>query len=243
MIRRNARPGRGSLAGSAALHVAVVVVAWSTSAFRPEPLVFDSYRIELVSPPPAQSAEEPTPAAPVEELVVERPVETPPDEEPVPPPPEETAEPEPVREPEPTPDPPSPDPPRPEPAEPEPTPSAAPEAEPSETSGENINVRMEGLRKDYPEYYNNIVRQIQRCFRPPQGGNWETVVYFVINKDGSVSDTRFVKQSGNPRFDFEALGAIADCAGRAGRFGPLPEDLPFDRLPIQFSFRPSGADR
>ena len=244
MTRRNRRPGRGSLLGSAALHLAVLAVAWSTSAFRPEPLFFETFRIELVSPPPATVAEEPTPAAPEEELVVDTPVETAPAPDPVPPPPEETREPEPEPEPEPDPrpDPPAPQP-RPEPVETTPTPAAEPDPEPAETGGENINVRMEGLRKDYPAYYNNIVRQIQRCFRPPPGGNWETVVFFVINRDGSVSDTRFVKQSGNARFDFEALGAIADCAGRSGRFGPLPDDLPYDRLPIQFSFRPAGAGR
>ena len=34
------------------------------------------------------------------------------------------------------------------------------------------------------------------------------------------------------------MGAV-DCAGN-GRFGPLPEDLPYDRFPIKFSFRPQG---
>jgi hypothetical protein len=36
------------------------------------------------------------------------------------------------------------------------------------------------------------------------------------------------------------MGAV-DCAGR-GRFGPLPEDLPFETLPVEFSFRPTGTD-
>ncbi len=46
-------------------------------------------------------------------------------------------------------------------------------------------------------------------------------------------------RSGNTAFDFEAMGAV-DCAGN-GRFGPLPEDLPYDRFPIKFSFRPQGT--
>ena len=64
-------------------------------------------------------------------------------------------------------------------------------------------------------------------------------IEFIINEDGSVSDARFVLQSGNPSFDYEALGAV-ECAGQPGHFGPLPDDLPFDRLPIRFNFRPGN---
>ena len=121
---------------------------------------------------------------------------------------------------------------------------AATVEEESELSGEDIEVRMEGVRRDFPQYYDNIIRQISRCFRPPQGipGGLRTTVYFVIRQDGTVADLRFVEQSGNPDFDFEALGAVGDCAGQ-GRFGPLPEELPYERLPILFEFRPPGGDR
>jgi hypothetical protein len=115
-----------------------------------------------------------------------------------------------------------------------------PEEDPRE-SGEDINVRLEGVRRDYPAYYNNIITQIHRCFRWTGQGSWETTVKFVIREDGSVSDLDFVKKSGNTTFDFEAMGAV-DCAGR-GRFGPLPEELPFEVLPVQFNFRPTGGVR
>jgi hypothetical protein len=52
-----------------------------------------------------------------------------------------------------------------------------------------------------------------------------------------VSGLRFVQRSGIPDFDLAALAAVGDCAGR-GRFGALPEDLPYDRLPVQFTFQP-----
>ncbi|MDX1647346.1 MAG: hypothetical protein R3304_09400, partial [Longimicrobiales bacterium] len=45
-------------------------------------------------------------------------------------------------------------------------------------------------------------------------------------------------RSGNAAFDIEALGAV-ECAGQ-GRFGPLPEELPYDRFPVRFTFRPLG---
>lgn len=234
-MRRHDPFDRKSLAASAGVHAAVLVLAvWSSAAARP-PLEFVSYQIEIVSPPPAVQAEEDTPAQ--QELVVERP-------DPQPPQPEE--EKRPVVE----------EKPKPKPAEPQPKPrveepkEAAEEkkpatstAEPAEEkpreSGEGINVRMEGLRRDYPAYYANIITQIQRCFRWQGQGSWETTVYFVIKRDGTVSDLDFVKRSGNPTFDFEAMGSV-DCAGK-GRFGPLPEDLPWDLLPIQFTFRPQGG--
>jgi TonB family protein len=98
---------------------------------------------------------------------------------------------------------------------------------------------MEGLRRDYPAYYDNIIRQMSRCFRWRETGDFEAVVRFVVSRDGTVSGARLVQRSGNPEFDFEALGAV-ECAGRPGRLGPLPEDLPWEELPIQFSFRPQG---
>jgi protein TonB len=134
---------------------------------------------------------------------------------------------------------PAPPPPEPSPTPPdEPRPAAGPNAspEPAARSGEGINVRMEGLRRDYPEYYNNIIRQIERCLRWRDGGNWQAMVYFSIQRDGSVRDMRLVTRSGNTAFDYEALGAV-ECAGQ-GRFGPLPEELPYESQPVNFQFRP-----
>lgn len=249
---------------SLALHVAVFAVAWLSTLYEPDVMEFVTYEIEMVSPPPANQAEVEEIAA--EDLVVEQPEETQPEPEPepeeTPPPPEpepEDPEPEPEEEepeaedpepeeeePEPEPDP-DPTPPEEEtqpPVEDEPTPAATTEEPPedAEESGEGINVRLEGVRRDYPAYYDNIIRQIQRCFRWRDGGDWETTIYFEIRPDGSTTDIEFVSQSGNTAFDYRAMGAI-ECAGQEGRFGPLPEDLPFDRLPIQFNFRPMGMER
>ena len=216
--------------------VAIVLAWWSSVAARP-PLVFESYEIELVSPPPAQVAEVVQPAQ--EELVVETPIPEPPVEQ------EEAPVTLPDPPPDPTPDPPAREDPEPLPPEPEEevqpaTTDNAPEEETRE-SGEDINVRIEGLQRDYPAYYDNIIRQIQRCFAGRWRGSdgWETTVRFVIRADGTATDLDFAKRSGNTSFDFEAMGAV-ECAGR-GRFGPLPEELPYDRFGIQFTFRPTGG--
>jgi len=217
------------------------VLALLATLRAPEPLTFITFEVDIVSPPPQRGPQEETPAPQEEELVVERPEEAP-QEQPQEAVPLPEARPEPRRE-------------EPRTTQPEtqPPPQTRTEAPPARTeaaredealSGEDIEVRMEGVRRDFPEYYDNIIRQISRCFRPPAGipGGLRTTVYFVIRQDGTVADLRFVEQSGNPDFDFEALGAVGDCAGR-GRFGPLPEDLPYERLPILFEFRPPGGGR
>lgn len=222
---------------SGAFHVALFALAWASTLYEPRQIEFLTYEIELVSPPAAQRPQEEEPQPPAEELVVERP-------EPEPTPPEpEVEEVVPVEEPEPEPEPVREEPPveepPPEPAE-DPVVTAEPdslEEEPEET-GQGINVRMEGLRRDYPAYYDNIIQQIFRCFRWTGGGSWETTVFFYIDREGNAEDIDFVSRSGNTRFDYEALGAV-ECAGR-GRFGPLPAELPYDRFPIRFSFRPTG---
>ncbi|RMH18302.1 MAG: hypothetical protein D6701_06565, partial [Gemmatimonadetes bacterium] len=103
--------------------------------------------------------------------------------------------------------------------------------------GEDLNVRLEGLRRDFPDYYRNIIRQIDRCFRWTGSPDLRAEIYFVINRDGTVSDVDIIESSGNFRFDIAAAGA-AECAGQNGRLGPLPAELPFDRFEIRFKFEP-----
>lgn len=209
----------------------VFVAWWSTVNTRP-PLPFITYHIDLVSPPPTVEAPEKTPAQ--KKLVVERP-------EAQPEPAKKKAAP--VVEPKKS---------KPEPKKPKPTPTAAVPGKKNEAaagpkavkgkkseSGEDIRVKMEGLRRDYPQYYNNIIVQMARCFRWDGGGDWSAVVEFVIHKDGSVTDIKVAQPSGNPVFDIDAMGA-AECAGK-GRLGSLPKDLPYDRLPVRFRFTPSSG--
>lgn len=101
-------------------------------------------------------------------------------------------------------------------------------------------VRMEGLQRDYPVYYRNIISQINRCFRWQGPGNLEVQVQFVIRRDGTVNtrDLDITRESGNIRFDYAAMAAV-ECAGQ-GRFGPLPDEMTYDQLPVLFNFRPPG---
>ena len=227
---------RRSMTMSVSLHTGLFTLAWLTSLADRSPVEFLTYEIELVSPPASVQAEI-QPA--MEEIVVERPepatvVEDEFEEEVVPLEEPEESEPEPpLQE----------DTPREELSEIEEEsspPSAPDDPLPKETeeTGDGINVRLEGVRRDYPAYYNNIIRQIFNCFRWRGGGNWQATVFFTIEREGTVADMRFVNRSGSTAFDFEAIGAV-ECAGQ-GRFGELPSELPYERLPVQFDFRPTG---
>ena len=239
-VRRRPRRravGRGPVIGSAFVHTAAIFLAWWTSAVPREVPDFVVYEIELISPAAAELGEQTPP--PPEELVIETPFN------PVPEPQEET--PPPVIDEEP----PVEEPPQPEetPAPPDvesvvdPIAPTSPDPDPDvETPGEDLNVRMEGIERDYPEYYNNIIRQMQRCFRWRGEEDLRAAVYFVINRDGSVSEVDIRESSRSIAFDIEAMGA-AECAGSRNRLGPLPEALPFDQLPIVFYFEPRAGRR
>jgi outer membrane biosynthesis protein TonB len=236
-VRVSRRPGKGSVLASVALHVVVALVAWWAHRSAAQVIEFISYEIEMVA---FEELAEGPPAVPEEELVVETPDEPePPAPEPEPEPPPPDPEPDPVpppaREPEPEPEPVR-EPPREEPR-PQPRPT---ETRAEELTSAEIAVRMEGLQRDFPVYYSRIISQISQCFRPVGTGNLTTVVRFDILRDGTVPgrSIQIHRGSGNFQFDVSAVGAV-ECAG-AGRFGPLPDDLPVDVLPILFTFSPTG---
>lgn len=99
-------------------------------------------------------------------------------------------------------------------------------------------VRTEGVDFPFPAYLNNIVRQIALNFRPSNpNAALRADVMFLIKRDGSVSNVRFVTRSGVYAFDLEAQGAV-EAAASTRAFGPLPAGFPDDVLPVVFSFDP-----
>ncbi len=226
--RQTQGPERSQLLLSVGLHLVLLLSAWLADAVTGDEIEYVEYEIQLITEAQLEALESPP--------IVETPTLPPPAPEPEP-------EPEPViPEPEPEPPEPEPEPELPEP-EPQPTPPQPDVDEPAEAtptaSAEEMAVRMEGLRRDYPQYYNEIVREINRCFRWNGGGRWRTVIRFVIESDGRIPDSsiQIYTPSSNGAFDIEAFGAVA-CAG-SGRLAPLPDDLPTDALPVQFTFQPA----
>ena len=98
-------------------------------------------------------------------------------------------------------------------------------------------VRTEGVDFPFPGYLENIVRQIALRFKPPGNSASSAEVMFLVHRDGSVSNFRFVTRSGNFAFDLEAQGAV-DQAAKVKAFGPLPSAFSDDVLPVIFSFDP-----
>ncbi|HEX9727489.1 MAG TPA: TonB C-terminal domain-containing protein [Gemmatimonadales bacterium] len=186
------------------------------------------YRVELVAAP--------TPVARARRApeTVQRPAEPPP---PTPVPPRRTSV---AEAPPPPPPPPDPE------VEREPAPRATPAEEPlpdvtPSTGADPATVKVEGLAFPYPEYLRNIVAQIYRRWQRP-GGNvaLRAEVMFLVHRDGSISNLRFVTRSGNFGFDIEAQGAI-EAAGTSGAFGPLPPGFESDVLPVSFFFDPQSV--
>lgn len=238
------RPGRGPVFASVALHVVVAVAAWIAHKAAFQPIEYVAYEMEIVSFADLDALE--AALAQTEDLVVEVPDPEPPapdpepEPEPEPDPPPPDPEPDPVVQPDPPPTREPDPPPRREPP-PERPPETPPTEAPREESTAAIVARMEGLQRDFPVYYQRIQTEIARCFRPPAGvSGVTTVLRFEIQRDGSVPgrSIRVFQRSGNGGFDVSAVGAV-ECAG-AGRFGPLPDDLPMDMLPVQFTFSPVG---
>jgi protein TonB len=99
-------------------------------------------------------------------------------------------------------------------------------------------VRTEGIAFPFPGYLQNIVRQVAARFRPRNpSAPLKADVAFLIHRDGSVSNVRFVTRSGSYAFDLEAQGAI-EAAAVARAFGALPSGVADDVLPVTFAFDP-----
>jgi len=206
----------GAWIGSVLVHLALGLLVMGASSSFASPSPPRTYRVKLVAvaAEDAPTRQDPQPAERAEE-------------EHRPPPPEPTERPKPETE-------------RPTTVEETPEPEAATEPARAEEEGEEaVNVQTEGATFAFPDYLENIIRQVNRYWRPPTSGRrLRAELTFVIRRDGSVSEIEWVRRSGDGAFDLEARGAV-EAAGRARAFGPLPDDYPRDRLKVSFYFDPS----
>jgi periplasmic protein TonB len=222
---RGRPPGTAiGLIGTVLVHAGVVAAALTgvTAAKAVPP----SYAVELVAAPAP---------SPKQRLAREA-VPTPPEEKPAPvkPPPK----PKTVK----TPPAPAPKPPPTETQREPPPKTAAPVApapgETPSTGADVATIKTPGLQFPFPEYLRNIVTQVYRNWdRESARENSFAEISFLILRDGTVRDIRFVTRSGSFSFDLGAQGAI-EAAGNAGSFGPLPDGWDADVLPVSFYFKP-----
>ena len=217
---------------SAALHLVLAALVLFSRGTRARPLP-PVYRVDLVAAPPGPRAVgvvNPAPPAPAQPVA-----EQPPPRAQVAP----KVAPVPAKAP-PTRTPPTAATPVPVPAHP-PKNAAAPAAGGGPTGGRGADVatiRTEGIEFPYPGYLSNIVRQIALRFNPDNpSAPLRAEVFFLIHRDGSISDFRFLTRSGVYAFDLEAQGAV-EAAASAHAFGGLPAGFSDDVLPVIFSFDP-----
>ena len=215
-VRR--RPlGRGALGASLGVHFsALTIIFWGIPALEDPPILYEVVHVDMVAMAPE----------PPDEPVVETPDDPPPAPE------EEAPLPEPEPEPEPEPDT-TETPPIVEETPPVESERSADTETPDEGTDE-ITQQVEAVRRDYPEYYQNIINWIRRCLRWEGSGRLEVVMTFRILRDGSIPDFDVARSSGDDAFDIAAMAAI-ECAGKAGRLGPLPDDYPYEFLPVNYT--------
>jgi len=213
------------LAGTVLVHAAAAAFAFTqVKSVKAGP---PSYAVELVAAPAV---------APKQRLAREAVPKPPPEEKPAP------VKPPPKPKPAKAPAPPAPKPPPTE-AKHEPPPkTAAPVApapgEAPSTGADVATIKTPGLQFPFPEYLRNIVTQVYRNWDRESGRqNSFAEISFLILRDGSVRDIRFVTRSGSFSFDLGAQGAI-EAAGNARSFGQLPDGWDADVLPVSFYFKP-----
>jgi periplasmic protein TonB len=226
------------LVGTLVVHAAAVV--FLGAAVKPTRASPPSYAVDLVAAPAPTTkrrlAREALPTPPPEEKPAPAPPKpAPPKDKPAPvtPKPPKPAQTAPAA-------------PKPPPAESEREPApqtAAPVAPaPGETPSTGTDVatiKTPGLAFPFPEYLRNIVTQVyQRWDRSSAKQSNFAEISFLIRRDGTVSDIRFVTRSGSFAFDLDAQGAI-EAAGNSNAFGQLPDGWEADVLPVSFYFKPT----
>ncbi len=211
-------PPRRAVIGSLSLHGGLIVLGLFAARAPRIPQMPQTVRVRMVAAAPEDAPIRVDPAPP--EVAEEE--HRPPPPEPTPEKRPETETPKVVAE-------------TPPPVEPEPEPART-----DEVGDEPVNVQLDGANFAFPAYLSNIIRQIQRYWRPPAGARaLRAEVSFVIHRDGQVTDVEWIRRSGSPAFDLVARGAV-EAAGRDRAFGPLPDGYPRDALRVSFYFDPSG---
>lgn len=107
------------------------------------------------------------------------------------------------------------------------------------TGTDAATIKTPGLQFPFPEYLRNIVNQVYRNWDREGRQNSSAEISFLILRDGTVRDIRFVSRSGSFNFDLGAQGAI-EAAGNAQAFGPLPDGWEADVLPVSIYFKPTS---
>ncbi len=224
-------PDRGERRNKVAGGIGTLLVHGAAAAF-----LFSQVRTSTATPPVYAVNLVAAPAPTARKRIAREAVPTPPQEKPAPVTPKPT--PPPKTPPKPEPKPPAPTDPGREPPPPTAAPVTPAKGETPSTGTDVATIKTPGLEFPFPEYLRNIVNQVyQRWDRDGARQNSFAEISFLIRRDGTVHDIRFVTRSGSFAFDLGAQGAV-EAAGNASAFGPLPDGWDADVLPVSFYFKP-----
>ncbi|HID39712.1 MAG TPA: TonB C-terminal domain-containing protein, partial [Calditrichaeota bacterium] len=100
------------------------------------------------------------------------------------------------------------------------------------------SVQVDGKNFNDDFYLNLIITKIANNWLNPLrgGGKMAAVIYFRIQKDGTITEVRIEKKSGNSLLDQSALRAVM----ASSPLPPLPESYTSDFIGVHFEFEHTG---
>ncbi len=104
---------------------------------------------------------------------------------------------------------------------------------PRDPATPGVSAALEGGDFPYTIYIDRMTTMIGSHFFRPQAAAVPVVVYFVIDRDGTIRDTRVETSSGNGVFDRAALRAVLESSP----LGPLPFGYSGTYLGVHLKFR------
>ena len=236
VLAQRAALDRGAGVGvafSVLLHAVLAGVAVYTALHAPPRRTVNTLNIQFAKMPamtkPAEPVKKATPAAP--KIEEPKPVITEPKPEPpktTPPKPEKNTVPlspfgKSTKKGSETPAPPSP-----------PPASGQPASGPEVPVGGSGITALEGGDFPYSLYLEGLQRKIgTKWFRPGVAPGTTTVIYFRIQRDGTITESDYVSRSGNSTFDRAALSAVRS----ASPLNPLPFAYSGTYLGVHLTFR------
>lgn len=198
-----------AVAASLLLHAVIATGMWVLASGRPDrsrlPPVYQVSLVSAAEVAPKRSRPEPQPPEPVQE---EEPEPEP--EEVVPEPDEESVD-------------------RARPREDRPTPRAGPER--ADARGVDSPVTLEGKPFPFPWYLDQLVRKVERNWRPTSN-TLSATIHFRIDANGRIAEVEVHEKSGNFMFDQAARRAVE----AASPLPPLPDAYEGDWLGVYFVF-------
>ncbi|HEX2202839.1 MAG TPA: hypothetical protein VHG91_06065 [Longimicrobium sp.] len=100
-----------------------------------------------------------------------------------------------------------------------------------------MSISQPGVECPSAGYCENIVRQVRRYFRRPEGTNGSAEVCFRITKDGGTDDIEVRRVRGGFTFRLAVQEAV-EQAGLRRAFGALPGAFGASSLPVCVDITP-----